>query len=93
MELGGLEPPTSWVRCGRRFSVWSLAFGSGERDGACLPVRVDGLDSRGLLGITLDLGTRMGLVPKGERASWAQGEVAFLRRVSSAVEKWTTSSN
>ena len=64
MELAGLEPATSWVRCGdaivrgrRRF----LALESGTV-AHWIPPR-QGTDSRGLPWITFDLGTRDGPVP------------------------------
>jgi len=78
MELVGLEPTTSWVKGGASRTrtddllgairecdrVWEPGFSaleSGTRLAGSCPRR--SADSRGLPGITFDLGTRKGLVP------------------------------
>ena len=67
MELAGLEPATSWVRCGlasRRPAVG--ACGSSKRNLAHSVIRRTGADGRGHRGCRFDLGTRKRLVPNGD---------------------------
>jgi hypothetical protein len=67
MELGGLEPPTSWVRStspGREFGVRSGAFAG------IYQVAVDaesGADIRRFVGIPVDSGTLWRQVPDRQR--------------------------
>jgi hypothetical protein len=63
MELAGLEPATSWVRCGPAIVRKTRRFGSRQRNGrGRVALRRSG-DRRGLPWITFDLGTRSGPMP------------------------------
>ena len=57
MELAGLEPATSWVRCGALGKVGFLVFSLGKPNPTLSGPGPGSADRRGLPGIAVDSGT------------------------------------
>jgi len=82
MELAGLEPATSWVRCGMPFRVSDPDFGCAERNLRLARFMRGQADSRGLPRIDVDSGTGAHSIAAGYGWAMSQENVEIVRRAS-----------